>query len=125
MDDMDVLAKGFPWSASQFLEGDVANLKLLAGFEREFAELACTEPPFWWGLDIALQDADCLRAGLDIGIAYIKNYELDRADAVYKYSLPAARNRGMPWNMKCMQDCATLRMKQNRQMDAIVLLEEI
>lgn len=35
------------------------------------------------------------------------------------------RRRGMPWDVKCLQDLATLRCKQHRQADAAELLEEL
>lgn len=124
-DDLEVLQRGFPWSEHSFVDGDEGNLNQLAKFEALFAEQVYTSPPFWWGLDEALRDPECLRASLDIGVAYIKNYQCDRADAIYRYALPAARARGLPWNVKALQNCATLRFKQNRQADAAALLEEI
>lgn len=125
IEDVDILARGFPWSANCFEEGDVKNLKLLAEIEKEFERKVYTSPPHWWGLDQAIEDPECLRAALDYALACIKNYELDRSDAVFRYVLPACRARGLPWNVKGLQDCATLRMKQNRQVEAAVLLEEI
>ncbi|CAK0816352.1 unnamed protein product [Prorocentrum cordatum] len=124
-DDMEVLSRGFPWSSSDFISGEEENLALLLEFEREFASQVHTGPPHWWGLDDALADPENLRMAMDIQVAYIKNYQLDRADAVARYALAAAKQRGLPWNVKALQDAATLRMKQDRQVEAAVLLEEI
>uniref|UniRef100_A0A7S0FFR9 Uncharacterized protein n=1 Tax=Pyrodinium bahamense TaxID=73915 RepID=A0A7S0FFR9_9DINO len=123
---MDVLRRGFPWGTAEFLNGAEENLAVLKGFEDELAAKAQTGPPFWWGLDDAMeQDPELLRMALDIMVAYLKNYQLDRCEAVARYVLPVARARGLPWNVKALQDCATLRMKQARQAEAMLLLEEI
>jgi len=59
-------------------------------------------------------------------VAYIKNYELDKCEVLLgRYALPACRVRGLPWIAKALQDYATLRMKQNRQAEAMLLLEKL
>merc|ERR1712187_533500 len=85
-----------------------------------------SNPPEWTGIEIALDDPENLRASLDLSVAYIKNYELDKCEVLLgRYALPACRARGMPWIVKGMQDYATLRMKQNRQAEAMLLLEDL
>merc|ERR1719217_1582675 len=83
-------------------------------------------PPNWFGLEEALDDSENLRACLDLSVAYIKNYQLDRCEMLLgRYGLPHCRVRGIPWVAKALQDYATLRMKQNRQPEALLLLEEL
>lgn len=57
--------------------------------------------------------------------AHVKNYSLDRADELFDAALDECRERGSPWNLKCLQDMATLRFKQNRQPECAELLEEV
>eukprot|EP00439_Symbiodinium_sp_Y106_P025035 s6812_g3.t1 len=57
--------------------------------------------------------------------AYLKNYAVDKADALYAATEPYCMERGLPWDVKWLQDCATLRCKQQRQPEAAVLLEEV
>ena len=55
---------------------------------------------------------------LDVYLVYLKLACQGRV-------LGECRRRGMPWDVKCLQDLATLRCKQHRQADAAELLEEL
>jgi len=122
----EVLDRGFPWQEHDFLDGEEENARILTGFESAFARQTGAAPPEWQGLEVALDDPENLRASLDLSVAYIKNYELDRCEILLgRYALPACRARGLPWIAKALQDYATLRMKQNRQAEAMLLLEDL
>lgn len=122
----EVIQRGFPWSEHEYLDGHETNARMLHGFESEFAAKTGTRPPEWRGLEMALDDPENLRAALDLSVAYIKNYQLDKCEVLLgRYALPACQARGLPWIAKGLQDYATLRMKQNRQAEAMLLLEEL
>ncbi|CAK0907497.1 unnamed protein product, partial [Prorocentrum cordatum] len=71
------------------------------------------------------RDPKVLEGALDLAVAYLKNYAVDKADALYAAIEPYCMERGLPWDVKWLQDCATLRCKQARQPEAAVMLEEI
>lgn len=122
----EVLERGFPWQEHDFLDGEEENARVLGEFEKEYSLKTGSRPPEWRGLEMALDDPENLRASLDLAVAYIKNYELDKCEVLLgRYALPACRVRGLPWIAKALQDYATLRMKQNRQAEAMLLLEEL
>lgn len=108
----------FEWSNYPFRDGEEENRRVLGEFESEFNELLsksqegyASEYNMWKGLDLA--------------VAFIKNYELDKADRLYEELLPCVRIRGLPFIAKALQDMATLRFKQNRQAESATLLEEL
>eukprot|EP00913_Durusdinium_trenchii_P024421 g22924.t1 len=68
---------------------------------------------------------EVLAAGLDLAVVYLKNYSLDKADTLYSAMEAHCMSRGLPWDVKFMQDLATLRCKQNRQAEAAKLLEGV
>lgn len=72
-----------------------------------------------------LDDPVVLGSSLDIVGAYLKNYEVDRAAAVIETVLPACRQRGGLWLLKCLNHLATVRMKQARPAEALASLQEI
>lgn len=122
----EVLDRGFPWQEHDFLDGEEENARVLSGFEAAFAAQTGAAPPEWQGLEVALDDPENLRASLDLSVAFIKNYELDKCEILLgRFALPACRARGLPWIAKGLQDYATLRMKQNRQAEAMLLLEDL
>ena len=51
----------------------------------------------------------------------MKNYQLDNAWDVFKDLEGPCRDWGLPYNVKWLQDVATLRCKQNRQADSLVV----
>eukprot|EP00747_Dinoflagellata_sp_TGD_P115721 gnl/TRDRNA2_/TRDRNA2_172225_c3_seq1.p1 gnl/TRDRNA2_/TRDRNA2_172225_c3~~gnl/TRDRNA2_/TRDRNA2_172225_c3_seq1.p1 ORF type:complete len:604 (-),score=155.23 gnl/TRDRNA2_/TRDRNA2_172225_c3_seq1:100-1734(-) len=108
----------FVWSEHEFNDGEEENRRVLRGFKKEFKKMVAETPD-------GLRDPKLLTAALDLALAYVKNYELDKADAIYKRAIGECRRRGMPWDVKCIQDLATLRCKQNRQADCASLLEEL
>mmetsp|Transcript_37711 Transcript_37711/g.82849 ORF Transcript_37711/g.82849 Transcript_37711/m.82849 type:complete len:575 (-) Transcript_37711:74-1798(-) len=108
----------FVWQEHDFMSGPEGNLKILRGFEAEYAKCVAAAPT-------GFRNPKVLAASLDLACAYIKNYALDKADALYMAIEPFCMERGLPWDVKCLQDMATLRCKQARQQEAVVLLEEV
>lgn len=106
------------WSENDYMSGPQENLRTLQGFEAEYAmRVAYSEDGF--------RDPKVLEGALDLAVAYLKNYAVDKADALYAATESYCMERGLPWDVKWLQDCATLRCKQARQEEAAVLLEEV
>lgn len=118
MDDAMLRKEDFVWSEHQFNDGEKENKRVLRGFTKEFKKMAAETPE-------GLRNARLLTAALDLALACVKCYELDKADSIYRRCVGECRRRGMPWDIKCIQDMATLRCKQHRQADAAELLEEL
>eukprot|EP00929_Paragymnodinium_shiwhaense_P092820 TRINITY_DN52826_c0_g1_i1.p1 TRINITY_DN52826_c0_g1~~TRINITY_DN52826_c0_g1_i1.p1 ORF type:complete len:646 (+),score=159.97 TRINITY_DN52826_c0_g1_i1:36-1940(+) len=114
----DVKPEDFVWSRYPFNDGEEGNARMLRSFEDEYAGILgrC-------GGDLAQNEV--LRATLDLAAAYVKNYALDKADLLYSKVADECRSRGHPWDVKCLQDLAALRFKQNRQPECAELLEEL
>ncbi|CAE8619600.1 unnamed protein product [Polarella glacialis] len=113
-----VRPEDFVWSLHPFNGGDIENARVLRDFENQYVS-------FVERSEGRLTAPGLLRATLDLAGAYIKNYSLDKADLLLVRALPECRRRGPPWDMKCLQDMATLRFKQNRQPECARLLEEL
>eukprot|EP01062_Namystynia_karyoxenos_P030286 TRINITY_DN22637_c0_g1_i1.p1 TRINITY_DN22637_c0_g1~~TRINITY_DN22637_c0_g1_i1.p1 ORF type:complete len:562 (+),score=184.34 TRINITY_DN22637_c0_g1_i1:70-1686(+) len=113
-------AMAFEWSDQGFNEGRDANLQRVAEHEAEFTRQL--EGCGGWAVRM---DGEVLHRALDMGVVYIKNYLLDKADAIYAKVLPLCRERGFPWVVRALQDTATLRFKQHRQKECASLLEEL
>merc|ERR1712194_258543 len=106
------------WSEHDYMEGPQENLRILQSFEAENAlRVARSKEGF--------RDPKVLEGALDLAVAYLKNYAVDKADRLYAATEPYCMERGLPWDVKWLQDCATLRCKQARQAEAVVLLEEV
>lgn len=106
------------WSEQDYMSGPQENLRMLQGYEAEYAmRVASAREGF--------RDPKVLEGALDLAVAYLKNYAVDKADALYTAIEPYCMERGLPWDVKWLQDCATLRCKQARQPEAAVLLEEV
>lgn len=106
------------WSEHDYMSGPQENLRILQGFEAEYAmRVANSKEGF--------RDPKVLEGALDLAVAYLKNYAVDKADRLYAAIEPYCMERGLPWDVKWLQDCATLRCKQARQPEAAVLLEEV
>jgi len=106
------------WSEQDYMAGPQENLKRLQSYEAEYARrIAYSQDGF--------RNPKVLEGGLDLAVAYLKNYACDKADALYAAIEPYCMERGLPWDVKWLQDCATLRCKQARQKEAAVLLEEV
>mmetsp|Transcript_106384 Transcript_106384/g.211338 ORF Transcript_106384/g.211338 Transcript_106384/m.211338 type:complete len:892 (+) Transcript_106384:65-2740(+) len=117
-DGGELRKEDFVWSEHEFNEGEKQNKRVLRGFRREFKQMLADTPE-------GLRNPKLLTAALDLALACVKCYELDKADAIYRRCIGECRRRGMPWDVKCIQDLATLRCKQHRQADAAELLEEL
>eukprot|EP00930_Biecheleria_cincta_P070469 TRINITY_DN58105_c0_g1_i1.p1 TRINITY_DN58105_c0_g1~~TRINITY_DN58105_c0_g1_i1.p1 ORF type:complete len:863 (-),score=148.07 TRINITY_DN58105_c0_g1_i1:16-2604(-) len=118
LEDVPLRKEDFVWSEHEFNDGEEENKKVLKQFTKEFKRMAKDTPE-------GLRNARLLTAALDLALACVKCYELDKADAIYRRAIGECRIRGMPWDVKCIQDMATLRCKQHRQADAAELLEEL
>lgn len=118
VEDADLRKEDFVWSEHEFNDGEKENRRVLKEFTREFKKMAEATPD-------GVRNPKLLTAALDLALACVKCYELDKADAIYRRVLGECRRRGMPWDVKCLQDLATLRCKQHRQADAAELLEEL
>ncbi|OLQ06598.1 hypothetical protein AK812_SmicGene10069 [Symbiodinium microadriaticum] len=107
------------WSEQDFLGGLEENMKIVQNCEAEFARrmamrLACKQ----FGVEAMHATAFCTSCGnnwLDLAVVYLKNYSLDKADALYAAMEKQCLSRGLPWDVKFLQDLATLRCKQHRQ----------
>ncbi|CAK9071013.1 unnamed protein product [Durusdinium trenchii] len=106
------------WSEQDFLGGLEENQRIVQECEAKFARLVAQHPE-------GFRAPEVLAKGLDLAVVYLKNYALDKADALYEITKPHCLSRGLPWNVKWFQDCATLRCKQNRQAEAAPMLEEV
>lgn len=106
------------WSEQDFLGGLEENQRIVQECEAKFARLMAQHPE-------GFRAPEVLAKGLDLAVVYLKNYALDKADALYKVTKAQCLSRGLPWNVKWFQDCATLRCKQNRQAEAAPMLEEV
>lgn len=106
------------WGEHDYMEGPQENLRILQGFEAEYARRVSFS-------NDGFRDPKVLEGALDLAVAYLKNYAVDKADALYAAIEPYCMERGLPWDVKWLQDCATLRCKQARQPEAAVLLEEV
>ncbi|CAE8638277.1 unnamed protein product [Polarella glacialis] len=118
LEDAGLRKEDFVWSEHDFNDGDMENKRVLKGFTKEFKQMAADTPD-------GLRNPRLLTAALDLALACVKCYELDKADAIYRRAIGECRRRGLPWDVKCIQDMATLRCKQHRQADAAELLEEL
>mmetsp|Transcript_420 Transcript_420/g.1166 ORF Transcript_420/g.1166 Transcript_420/m.1166 type:complete len:545 (-) Transcript_420:103-1737(-) len=106
------------WSDHDYMSGPQENLRILQSYEAEYARrVSFSEEGF--------RDPKVLSGALDLAVAYLKNYAVDKADAMYAATESYCMERGLPWDVKWLQDCATLRCKQQRQPEAAVLLEEV
>eukprot|EP00397_Hematodinium_sp_SG-2012_P044265 GEMP01049401.1.p1 GENE.GEMP01049401.1~~GEMP01049401.1.p1 ORF type:complete len:419 (+),score=101.97 GEMP01049401.1:69-1325(+) len=108
----------FEWSNHPFRDGEAENKRVLTQFEDEFNNVINNSKE-------KFENEQNMWKGLDLAVAFIKNYELDKADNLYQELLPHARARGLPFIAKALQDVATLRFKQNRQAESAELLEEL
>jgi len=106
------------WSEQDFLGGLEENQRIVQECEAKFARLMAKYPE-------GFRAPEVLAKGLDLAVVYLKNYALDKADALYEVTKAQCLSRGLPWNVKWFQDCATLRCKQNRQAEAAPMLEEV
>jgi len=62
---------------------------------------------------------------LDLVGAYLKNYMIDKADAVMGTIMPICRNKGKLWKIKALNFYAAIRAKQSRYQDSLAFLQEL
>eukprot|EP00929_Paragymnodinium_shiwhaense_P081194 TRINITY_DN42427_c0_g3_i1.p1 TRINITY_DN42427_c0_g3~~TRINITY_DN42427_c0_g3_i1.p1 ORF type:complete len:592 (-),score=189.25 TRINITY_DN42427_c0_g3_i1:46-1821(-) len=117
-DDFVLRPEVLKWSERDYLGGLEENQRLVQEAEAEFATMMANEPE-------GFRAPEILAAGLDLAVAYLKNYALDKADTLYMSLEGHCMARGLPWDVKYLQDLATLRCKQHRQAEAAPLLEEV
>jgi len=72
-----------------------------------------------------LWEAKNLGVAIDLVGAYLKNYEIDKADALITRVLPLCRERGGAWLIKGLDKMSTVRMKQQRHYEALDMLREM
>jgi len=106
------------WSELDWQSGLEENQYQLSKCEAKFARMMAIYPE-------GFRAPEVLAAGLDLAVAYLKNYALDKCDTIYMAMEEQCMARGLPWDVKFLQDLATLRCKQARQAEAAVLLEEV
>jgi len=117
-DDFMLCPAVLKWGERDYQGGLEENTRKLQECEAEFAQLCAQHRE-------GFRAPEVLAGGLDLAVAYLKNYNLDKADQLYSACEPHCMSRGLPWDVKWLQDCATLRCKQARQPEAAVLLEEV
>jgi len=93
------------WTDEMFQEGEEFNEARVAEIERALAG----------GLGGAgLEDGKNLGAALDLCGVYMKNYKLDKADAVLARCGPHVSARGGVWMVKWLNHISTVRMKKSK-----------
>eukprot|EP00931_Biecheleriopsis_adriatica_P116539 TRINITY_DN92174_c0_g1_i1.p1 TRINITY_DN92174_c0_g1~~TRINITY_DN92174_c0_g1_i1.p1 ORF type:complete len:536 (+),score=143.80 TRINITY_DN92174_c0_g1_i1:44-1651(+) len=106
------------WTDEMFQDGEELNEERVAEIEAAMAEgLGSTGS--------GLSDARNLGNALDLVGAYMKNYKLDKADAVLARCGPFVSARGGVWMVKWLNHISTVRMKQGRHAEALEMLYEL
>jgi len=72
-----------------------------------------------------LEDGNNLGSALDLVGVYMKNYKLDKADAVLARCAPHVSARGGVWMVKWLNHVSTVRMKQSRHQEALEMLYDL
>lgn len=103
------------WTDEMFQEGEGVNEERVAEIEASLAR----------GLTGGLEDGVTLGGALDIVGVYLKNYKLDKADAVLARCGPHISNRGGVWMVKWLNHISTVRMKQSRYVEALEMLYDL
>eukprot|EP00398_MALV-I-01_sp_L67-1_P000710 gene710-91_t len=108
-------------AAAPFEGGHDENFAILADFRKQFDSVINDVPAG----EKKYGSSERIQLGLEMAVAYVKNYALDSAEELFIELKTPCEEFGLPWNCKWLQDVATLRCKQNRQADALVLLEKL
>eukprot|EP00930_Biecheleria_cincta_P060062 TRINITY_DN45752_c0_g1_i1.p1 TRINITY_DN45752_c0_g1~~TRINITY_DN45752_c0_g1_i1.p1 ORF type:complete len:542 (-),score=103.22 TRINITY_DN45752_c0_g1_i1:20-1615(-) len=106
------------WTDEMFQGGNDANEERVAEIE---AMMASTLGRVQGGL----HDSENLGNALDLVGVYMKNYQLDKANAVLARSGPFVSERGGVWMVKWLNHISTVRMKQGRHLEALEMLYEL
>mmetsp|Transcript_36149 Transcript_36149/g.64085 ORF Transcript_36149/g.64085 Transcript_36149/m.64085 type:complete len:427 (+) Transcript_36149:1-1281(+) len=106
------------WTDEMFQEGEELNEEKVAEIEAAMA----TELGHFSG---GLANGQNLGNALDLVGAYMKNYKLDKADAVLAKCGPFVSHRGGVWMVKWLNHVSTVRMKQSRHLEALEMLYDL
>jgi len=83
------------WSEQDYMSGPVENLRQLQGYEAEYAKIVADSKD-------GFRDPKVLLGALDLAVAYLKNYAVDKADALYAATESYCMERGLPWTCACL-----------------------
>lgn len=106
------------WTDEMFQEGEDMNEEKVAEIETAMASALGQSGG-------GLQNGQNLGNALDLVGVYMKNYKLDRADAVLSRCGPFVSDRGGVWMIKWLNHVSTVRMKQSRHLEALEMLYEL
>eukprot|EP01059_Diplonema_ambulator_P006587 TRINITY_DN16238_c0_g1_i1.p1 TRINITY_DN16238_c0_g1~~TRINITY_DN16238_c0_g1_i1.p1 ORF type:complete len:503 (+),score=85.08 TRINITY_DN16238_c0_g1_i1:63-1511(+) len=105
------------WTDEEFQDGEVGNEMRVADLENEFRKT--------YDKTNSLGDPVTLGLALDLVGAYLKNYKVAKAAAIMDEALPICRTRGGVWLIKALNHASTVRMKQQRHSEALIMLREL
>jgi len=108
------------WTDEMFQEGEEINEARVAEIEAALVGGLGSD-----GRGSTLADGRNLGSALDLVGAYMKNYMLDKADAVLARCGPHVSDRGGVWMIKWLNHTSTVRMKQGRYSEALEMLYEL
>lgn len=106
------------WTDEMFQEGEDDNDMRVAEIEAMLAS----------GLSVSgsgLEDGGNLGSALDLVGVYMKNYKLDKANAVLDRCAPHVSKRGGVWMVKWLNHVSTVRMKQSRHLEALEMMYDL
>eukprot|EP00928_Gymnodinium_smaydae_P048943 TRINITY_DN32794_c0_g1_i1.p1 TRINITY_DN32794_c0_g1~~TRINITY_DN32794_c0_g1_i1.p1 ORF type:complete len:603 (-),score=137.65 TRINITY_DN32794_c0_g1_i1:3-1718(-) len=106
------------WTDEMFQDGEDENEDRVAEIEAMLAT----------GLGrsgAGLEDGGNLGSALDLVGVYMKNYKLDKADAVLARCGEYVSERGGVWMVKWLNHVSTVRMKQGRNLEALEMLYDL
>ena len=110
-----VLKRG--WTDEEFQDGEEGNAARVATLEDTFRNAHSSSS--------GLNDPATLGMALDLVGVYLKNYRVAKASAVMEEALPICRRKGGVWLIKALNHASTVRMKQQRHAEALVMLREL
>ena len=112
------------WTDEDFHDGEAGNEARVATLEARFRSL--------WGGGAEgsgtagkLSEPVTLGMALDLVGVYLKNYKVAKAAAIMDEALPECRRKGGVWLIKALNHASTVRMKQQRHSEALVMLREL
>lgn len=106
------------WTDEMFQDGEDTNEERVSEIEAMLAG----------GLSMSgrgLEDGGNLGSALDLVGVYMKNYKLDKADAVLFKCARHVSARGGVWMVKWLNHVSTVRMKQSRHLEALEMLYDL